>query len=150
MALSKQEYWSGLLFPSPGDLPHQGSNLGLLYCRWMLYHLSHRGSLLSYLYANPRRLGWAYFNKWTRNVSASRYLYTATEQEKTGNSWPLWGAQKAASGGGLHCSGATPERQQILWICRHSLTGAIPLFRRLQFLRTQVGTDQWTSLELTD
>ena len=26
----RQEYWSGLPFPSPGDLPTQGSNLGLL------------------------------------------------------------------------------------------------------------------------
>ena len=27
-----------------GDLPIQGSNQGLLYCRWILYHLSHKGS----------------------------------------------------------------------------------------------------------
>ena len=36
----RQEYWSGLPFPSPGDL----SNLGLLRCRQILYHLSHQGS----------------------------------------------------------------------------------------------------------
>ena len=24
MGFSRQEYWSGLLFPSPGDLPHPG------------------------------------------------------------------------------------------------------------------------------
>ena len=24
MEFSRQEYWSGLLFPSPGDLPHPG------------------------------------------------------------------------------------------------------------------------------
>ena len=29
---SRQENWSGLLFPSPGDLPDWGPNLGLL--RW--------------------------------------------------------------------------------------------------------------------
>ena len=40
---SKQEYWSGLPFPSPGDLL-QGSNPGLLHCRQILYHLSHQGS----------------------------------------------------------------------------------------------------------
>ena len=45
MGFSRQEYWSGLPFPSPGDLPNQGSNLGLLYCRQTLYHLSHQGSL---------------------------------------------------------------------------------------------------------
>ena len=27
-----------------GIFPTQGSNLGLLYCRWILYHLSHQGS----------------------------------------------------------------------------------------------------------
>ena len=30
MEFSRQEYWSGLLFPSPGDFPDQGSNLRLL------------------------------------------------------------------------------------------------------------------------
>ena len=29
MKFSRQEYWSGLPLPSPGDLPTQGSNLGL-------------------------------------------------------------------------------------------------------------------------
>ena len=24
MEFSRQEYWSGLLFPTPGDLPHPG------------------------------------------------------------------------------------------------------------------------------
>ena len=27
MAFAKQEYWSGLPFPSPGDLPHPGIEL---------------------------------------------------------------------------------------------------------------------------
>ena len=48
---SRQEYWSGLPFPSPGDLPSpgifpvQGSDPGLLHCRQILYLLSHQGSL---------------------------------------------------------------------------------------------------------
>ena len=29
MEFSRQEYWSGLPFPFPGDLPTQGSNLGV-------------------------------------------------------------------------------------------------------------------------
>ena len=29
MGFSRQEYWSGLPFPSPGDLPTQGLNPGL-------------------------------------------------------------------------------------------------------------------------
>ena len=40
MEFSRQEYWSGLPFPSPGIFPTQGSNPGLLHCRQMLYHLS--------------------------------------------------------------------------------------------------------------
>ena len=34
-------------FPSPGDLPDPGSNLGLPRCRQRLYHLSHQGSPIS-------------------------------------------------------------------------------------------------------
>ena len=44
MGFSRQEYWSGFPFPSPGDLPGQESNPGLPYCRQILYHLSHQGS----------------------------------------------------------------------------------------------------------
>ena len=43
IGFSRQEYWSGLTFPSPGDLPDQGSNPGLLHCRQTLYPLSHQG-----------------------------------------------------------------------------------------------------------
>ena len=43
MGFSRQEYWSGLPFPSPEDLPNPGI-LGLLHCRQMLHHLSHQGS----------------------------------------------------------------------------------------------------------
>ena len=38
MGFSRQEYGSGLPFPSPGDLPSQGSNPCLLLGRQMLYH----------------------------------------------------------------------------------------------------------------
>ena len=44
---SRQVYWGGLPFPSPGDLPNPGINLsnpGLLHCRWISYPLSHQGS----------------------------------------------------------------------------------------------------------
>ena len=43
MGFSRQEYWSGVPCPSPGNLLTQGWNLGLLHCRQIpLYHLSHR------------------------------------------------------------------------------------------------------------
>ena len=44
MGFSWQEYWSGLPFPPPGDLPNPGTEPGLLHCRQILYPLSHQGS----------------------------------------------------------------------------------------------------------
>ena len=37
MGFPRQEDWSGLPFPSPGDLPDPGSNPNLLLGRWILY-----------------------------------------------------------------------------------------------------------------
>ena len=45
MEFPRQEYYSWLPFPSPGDCPTQGLNPGLLHYRWILYHLSYQGSL---------------------------------------------------------------------------------------------------------
>ena len=36
MGFSRQEYWSGLPFPSPGNLPDPGIEPGFLRCRQML------------------------------------------------------------------------------------------------------------------
>jgi len=44
MGFSRQEYWSGLPFPSAGDLPDPGIEPGLLHCRQTLYRLSYKGS----------------------------------------------------------------------------------------------------------
>ena len=68
MGFPRQEYWSGLPCPPPGDLINPGikpkntgvgslsllqgnfltqeSNQGLLRCRWILYQLSYLGSPL--------------------------------------------------------------------------------------------------------
>ena len=54
MGFSRQECWSVLPFPSPGNFPTQGSNPGLPHCRQMLYHLSQQGS--------PQ------FNSWVRKM----------------------------------------------------------------------------------
>ena len=37
MGFSRQEYWSGLPFPSPGDLPDPGIKPHFLHCRQILY-----------------------------------------------------------------------------------------------------------------
>ena len=46
----RQECWSGLPCPVPGDLPNLGIEARSLHCGWMLYCLSHQGS--------PRILEW--------------------------------------------------------------------------------------------
>ena len=48
MGFSRQEYWNGLPFPSPGIFLTLKSNRGLLHCRQILYWLSYEGSLVSY------------------------------------------------------------------------------------------------------
>ena len=44
MGFSRQEYWSGFPFPSPGIFPTQGLNPGLPCCRQTLYTLSRQWS----------------------------------------------------------------------------------------------------------
>ena len=44
MEFSRQEYWSGLPFPSPGDLPDSGIEPMSSTLQQMLYPLSHQGS----------------------------------------------------------------------------------------------------------
>ena len=51
---SRPEYSSGQPFPSPRDLPSQGSKPSLPYCRQILYQLSQQRSPRS-----PRILEWA-------------------------------------------------------------------------------------------
>ena len=43
LGFSRQEYWSGLLFPPPGHLPDPGIELRSPVLRLILYHLSHQG-----------------------------------------------------------------------------------------------------------
>ena len=49
VGFSRQEYWSGLPFPSAGIFLTQGLNPGLPHCRQTLHHLSHQGILI-YIY----------------------------------------------------------------------------------------------------
>ena len=41
MGFSRQEYWSELPCPPPGDLPDPGIEPAALHCRWILCPLSH-------------------------------------------------------------------------------------------------------------
>ena len=46
MGFSRQEYWNGLPFPSPGDFPDSGIKPRSSACKWIIYHLSHQEVLL--------------------------------------------------------------------------------------------------------
>ena len=60
VGFSRQEYWSGLPFPSSGIFPTQGSKPGLPHCRQML---SHQGSPRIKWDSKYRRLSciWSYW-----------------------------------------------------------------------------------------
>ena len=46
MGFSRREDWSGLSFPSPGELPDPG----LLHRRWSLYRMRHQGLPIMFMY----------------------------------------------------------------------------------------------------
>ena len=52
MELSREEYWSRLPFPPPGNLPDPGIKLGSSVSsigRWILYHCCHLGNPFMYI-----------------------------------------------------------------------------------------------------
>ena len=79
MRFFRQEYWSAVPFPSQEIFPTQGlnpglrSNLGLPYCRWMLYPLSHQGSPKAYIW---RKRIWKY--TCTSMLTAALFTITKT------------------------------------------------------------------------
>ena len=71
MGFSRQEYWGGFPFPSPGIFTTQELNPGLLNCRQTLYPLSHLEaytfkciyhSLLNHSYVCALRMLLVFFN----------------------------------------------------------------------------------------
>ena len=50
MGFASQEYWSGFLFPSPGDLPYPGIEPGSPALLENLLQLSHQGNHVLILY----------------------------------------------------------------------------------------------------
>ena len=59
MGFPRQEHWSGLTFPSPGDLPTQGLNLHPLHWQVDFLPLSHHGSHQGSLCWNGRDKGYS-------------------------------------------------------------------------------------------
>ena len=73
MGFSRQEYWSGLPFPSPGDLPDRGIGPRSPHCRQMLYSLSHQ---------LDHKEGWALKNWFFQIVVLEKILENSWEDCK--------------------------------------------------------------------
>ena len=91
MKFSRQEYWSGFSFPSPGDLPNGGSNLHFLHLlNWracMLSHFSHVRLLVT---------------PWTVACQASLSIGESVQSESAGRIFThctTWQAQNTSMGG---------------------------------------------------
>ena len=79
MRFSRQEYWSGLPFSSPGFFLIHGSNLGLLNCRQILYWLSYEGRTRDICKELGLGCSWAWKNQSPLYVAWSshgKYLLT--------------------------------------------------------------------------
>ena len=77
MGFSRQEYWGGLPFPSPGDLPDPGL-LGV--CRQTLYGLSHWGSIVKLQEDRPLiQPDWCLYKRNERYTEGEHHVETDTE-----------------------------------------------------------------------
>ena len=68
MEFSRQEYWSGLPFLSPGDLPHPGIKSGSLTLQ------------ADSLPSEPLGKPWAFVYKWKWNLITRKQIYFKNDQ----------------------------------------------------------------------
>ena len=94
MGFSGQAHWSGLPFPSPGDLPTQGSNLGLPGCRHTLYQLSHQGSAL--LVPGAEQTDWSGSRGGTRRFTrvSFNFFWRLSEFSRTSTMYSTFNQKK--------------------------------------------------------
>ena len=93
---SRQEHWSGLPCPPPGDLPNPGTNLSLPHCRQILYHMTHQGSPNSLL-------------KWNESLSVRLFVTPWTIQSTEFSRPEYWSEQPLPSPGDLPNPGIEPR-----------------------------------------
>ena len=91
MWFSRKEYWSGLPFPSPGDIPDPGIEPRSPPCRQMLYPLSlQEDAHQNYNEISPHAYQNHYYQKMTTNVAGNveerEALYTAGGNVTAGGS----------------------------------------------------------------
>ena len=88
----RQEYWSGLPFPSPGNLPDPGIEPRSLNCGQILYHLSHQRSSLRL----NELLGWnthpiGLVSSWSETPENSLCVSVSFPLSLFPTSHPVWG-----------------------------------------------------------
>ena len=128
MEFSRQEYWSGLPFLSPGNIPDRKSNpclLCLLHCRRILYPLSYWGS--------PKH----------RGITAIRRLACSREWLPTpvflpGENSMDRGARGATLGMGYLFMAAPAKRSHCSLPWTRGISSWLPLLQRKQWHSTPV------------
>ena len=127
MGFSRQEHWSGLPFPFPEGLPNPKTEPGLLLCRQILYHLSHRGSPGFHAHFQMKDYVSSYFfsiKLWKMNYFVQS-MENVLPARRSGNVGVTWGESCLATPGEPSHHGG--QREIKLWHSRkegtsHSLT----------------------------
>ena len=123
-----------VVFPfSRGIFPTEGSNPGLPHCRWILYQLSHEGSLriLEWV-AYPFSRGSSWPRNWTGvSCIAGRFFTSWAIREaiilnwispkqilrwRFGRKWFIWDMIPGSPGGKQHKGGKVNNRWIIEWV----------------------------------
>ena len=81
MGLPRQEYRSGLPFPSPGIFPTQELNPCLLHCRWILYCWDTTGNPLKVL--RRRNMAWMWELDHKEGCTPENWCFWTVVLEKT-------------------------------------------------------------------
>ena len=79
----RQEYWSGLPFPTPGDLPDLGLNPHFLHWQAVSLTLNHLGSPTECYIDNEKQKGWAV---WVQFANVSLFPLVMVWPRKDPNS----------------------------------------------------------------
>ena len=99
MGVSRQENWSELPCPPPGDLPHQGSKSDLLHCRQILYCWATRETLILILNSMNRgsKLIYSTFSKFHLvENSCPETVMKFKRSRDDGSPWGIWSLVEAS------------------------------------------------------
>ena len=83
-----------------GIFPTKGSNLGVLYCRQILYHLSYQGSPYISIHIRGNKI---FFRKEEVTLQLNLYMFLESEPGAGHSGWSEFGVNKAK-----HVGSGTP------------------------------------------